>query len=151
LGRRDGITIALELLPGTKLVEQNIDVAGGIDFTQMEGRQRKSTIIGDGGTITFEQLDKEVKVKAGDFVILDKVKNFFIERLRIADGITVTLHGQVGKLATGRTQFVKDRRPSILEWLYPRKTWALYLHAVVLIGTTMLAILTRLKFVREEE
>ena len=150
-GRKEGTTMALELPPGTKLVEQDIGVAGGLDFTRMEGRRRKSTITGEGGMITFEELDKEVKVKAGDFVILDDLKNFFIETLHIADGITVILHGHVGRLATGRTKFVKDRLPSLLEWLYARKTWALHLNAVVLIGTTALAILQRLRIVREEK
>jgi len=37
-----------------------------------------------------------------------------------------------------------------LEWLFVRQTWTLYLHALVLISTTALAILLRLKFIREE-
>ena len=46
---------------------------------------------------------------------------------------------------------VKDRLPSVLEWLYAREPWVLYLQAFVLVGTTALAILKRLKIVREEE
>jgi len=46
---------------------------------------------------------------------------------------------------------VKNRLPSLLEWLYHREVWVLYLNALVLIGTATLTILKRLKIVRQEE
>jgi hypothetical protein len=82
--------------------------------------------------------------------VLDDLHNFFIKRLQIDKGIHLILHGYVGKLSTGPAGFVKNRLPSWLEWLFARQAWALYLHALVLIGTTALAILMRLKLIREE-
>lgn len=151
-GRSEATTVALELPPGTMLAEQNIYLERDVDFTQLEGRSRTSTIIGEGGKITFEELKKEeIKIGAGDFVILDDLEDFFIKTLHIDNGINITLHGRVGKLATGPSGFVKNRLPSLLKWLYARETWALYLNALVLIGTAALAILKRLKIVRGEE
>lgn len=151
-GRSEATTVALELPPGTKLVEQNFYLERDVNFTQLEGRSRTSTIIGEGGKITFEELKKkEVKVGVGDFVILDDLEDFFIKTLQIDNGINITLHGRVGELATGPRGFVKNRLPSLLEWLYAREMWALYLNALILISTTALAILKRLRTVREEE
>ena len=84
-----------------------------MDFTQLEGRDRTSTIIGDGGKITFEELKKEVPVSGGDFVILSELQDLFIRTLRLDNGINVTLHGRVGKLVVGPRGFVRDPcRPS---------------------------------------
>ncbi|MFQ5880904.1 MAG: hypothetical protein ACE5I9_00340 [Candidatus Methylomirabilales bacterium] len=154
-GRREGTTLAVELPPGMKLVEQNVYIKGDVDFTQLEGARRISTVIGEEGKITFKELgNEEVKVSAGDFVILNDLQDFFLKTLHVEDGINIVLHGRAGKLATGPQGFVKDRLPSLLEFLYAGQIWgrwALYLNAVVLIGTTILAILKRLRILREEE
>lgn len=154
-GRPEGTTFAFELHPGMKLVEQNVSIDGDVDFTQLEGRHRISTVIDGGGKITLEELGgKEVKIAAGDFVVVEDVKHFFLKTLQVEDGITVVLHGRAGRLESGPPGFVKDRLPSILEFLYASETWArwaLYLNAVILIGTTSLAILKRLKILRERE
>ena len=154
-GRPEGITVAFELRPGMKLVEQNVSIDGDVDFTQLEGRHRVSTVISGEGKITFEELgSKEVKIAAGDFLVVKDVKDFFLKTLQVEDGISIVLHGRAGRVHSGPPGFVKDRLPTILEFLYASETWAqwaLYLNAVILIGTTSLAILKRLKILREGE
>ena len=144
-------TMAFDLSPGTPLVERDISIAGGVDFTRTEGRSRTSTIIGEAGKITFDELRREVKVGAGDFVILENLKHFFVKTLSVDDGIRVILHGSVGALSTGPAGFVRSRLPSWLEWLYAREAWVLYFQALVLVATTAVAVLKRLKVVSGEE
>jgi len=151
-GRSEGTTFAFELRPGMKLAEQNVYIEKDVDFTQLERGHRTSTVIGDEGKIVFKELgNKEIKIDAGDFVILDDLNDFFLKTLNLEDGINIVLYGRAGILATGPPGFVKDRLPSLLEWMYARQTWALYLNAVVLISTTALAVLRRLKIVRAVE
>ena len=142
--------VAFEFAAGATLAERQIPLVGGIDFTQMEGKSRTSTILGDDGTITLVELPKEIKVGVGDFVVLDQVAQGFIKTLQIDNGIKLTLHARVGKLALGPAAFLKDRLPSWLEWLYARQTWVLSLQALVLVSTTVWAILKRLRIVQEE-
>lgn len=154
-GRPEGTTVAVEFAPGRKLVEQNLFIGGNIDFTRLERARRISTVTGEGGKITFKELgNKEVKIGAGDFVILNDLHNFFLKNLHIKDGINIVIHGRAGRVATGPAGFIKDRLPSLLEFLYASQAWgrwALYLNAVVLIGTTTLGALKRLRILREEE
>jgi hypothetical protein len=145
-------TMTLALPPGTTLIEEGISLAREIDFTQMDGGRRTSTLIGTGGEITFAGLKgKEVQARAGDFVILGDLQDGVITKLQIGKGIHLTLHGRVGKLATGPPKFVQDRLPSILEWLLARHPWMLYLYALVFVATTVLPMLTRLRLMRKGE
>lgn len=150
-GRSEGITVAFDLPPGMRLVEQNIPIESYVDFTELDGGRRTSTVIGEGGKIAFKELkNREVNISAGDFVILSDLKRFFVKSLHLENGINIVLHGRVGTLKTGPPGFIKDRLPSLLERLYDSQRWTLYLNAVVLIGTTALAILKRLHVLREE-
>jgi len=158
---RSGLAIDLVLPSGTKLIERDIYIEKDMKFNKQEGNRMMSTII-DTGKIRFEEMKKvskdsfeekkkEVKVQVGDFVTLDDLKGFIIKELKIDNGINITLHGRIGKLETGPAGSVKNRLPSLLEWLSVNQTWMLYINALILIGTTILAVLERLKFVPEKK
>jgi hypothetical protein len=149
VGGSHATTLALELAPGNRFVDQNISLGRRVDFTRLEGGARVSTVLDDRGKIALPEFRREVPVGAGEFVILDGLKKSSIKALELDNGIRVVLHGRAGSLATGPAQLVRDRLPSLLEWLYARQTWTLYLNAVILIGTSALAILQRLQLVRE--
>ena len=145
-------TMTLALPPGTTLIEEDISLTREINFTQMEEGRRTSTLIGAGGKITFAGLKgKEAQVRAGDFVILGDVQDGVITKLQIGQGLHLTLHGRVGKLATGPPKFVQDRLPSVLEWLLVCHPWVIYLYALALIAITVLPMLTRLRLMRKGE
>ena len=150
-GRSESTTVALEPHPEAALVEHNIRIKGNVDFTRLVEKKRESTIIGDEGKISFSQLDKKLAVRSDEFVILDELDNFSIKTFHINNGIDIVFHGRVGRLATGTAGFVKDRLPSYLQWLYARESWLLYLTALASIGTSLLAILKRLKILNEAE
>jgi len=147
LGELDWSTLALELPLKTKLNNHNIYLENGVYFSKLEGDIPISTIIGGGGNIKFEELkDKEIQIRAGDIVMLEDLKKFFIKSLSIDQGINVILHGSLGTLRTGREEFGKNRLPTYLEWLYSRHTWVLYLNALVLVVATFFNILKQQEY-----
>jgi hypothetical protein len=98
----------------------------------------------------MEEVQKTVELRPGDFVVLRQLQNFQIRELSLDnDGIHVTFHGRVGELRTGPARSVEERLPSVLEWVYHRQAWLLYLNAVVLIGTTVVAMLERFQVLRK--
>ena len=69
--------------------------------------------------------------------------------VELDEGLRVSLHGVVGKLRTGPKGFLADPSPSYLEWLYAQQTWFVYFNAVMLIATTAIGVMKRMKILKE--
>ena len=146
---RDGLTLTLEVPPGTELADHGLTVASDLKFLRLEDGVLHSTLIGDGGRITFEELDgRALAVDAHDFIQLDDFDFLRVKRLAIDDGIRIVLHGRPGVLATGPRDFVKNRLPTLLDWVAARESWLLYLNGVVVALTSILAAVKRILFGR---
>ena len=143
-GGRDRLAMALEVPPGTRLAEGNLTLADDLKLRRLVGGTLSSTLIGAGGTITFDELGgKQVEVDAGDFLLLDDFDVLRVKSLAIDDGIRMVLHGRPGVLASGPKGFIKNRLPTRLEWVAARETWVLWANGLFVATTSVLAGLRR--------
>ncbi len=150
-GLPDGATLGLELAEQTSLSGVSIPRAEGLDFTRLHGTIQESTIIGD-GKITIKDIQQDVTIGPRDFVVLKPVPPFRVRSLSLNNGIQLSFSGEVSALRTGATEAGRNHLPSWLNWFYhQQQTWLLYLNAVILIGTTLVVILERLKVLRGGE
>lgn len=128
-GAPTGITLGFTLNSEAMFKEEDIPVDHALDFTTMRDGKRESTIMAE-GTITITDTKEEIKVKKGEFVILDQLQNVYLNEVRIDKGIHLTFSGRVGEFRSGPLKQGQNRLPSYLDWLYHRQTWMLYLYAV---------------------
>jgi len=151
-GRGTTSTLGLELAPGAKLSEQGIGIRGSLDFTTLDGRQRRvSTLTGDGGTVSLPELKKDnIRLAATDLLLVDRIERFSLKSIEIDKGLHVRLYGVAGRLEMGPAGFTKEFQPSILEWLFASKGWLVYPNALILAATTAMAILRKLRFIPEK-
>lgn len=120
-----------------------------IDFTQLEGDSRESTISG-GGAIYFSELDgKYLAIREGDYVVASDLDGFQMRRMSLNGDVTLSMHGRVGGLKTGTRSFMYERRPSRLEWLSTNRLLGLLLGILLPVVSTVMAVLYRLKVIRE--
>ena len=145
-GRENAIA-DLEVAEGVSLVAHDVPVKEGLDFTRLEGRELVSTI--RGGQIVFPEVASEVAIEPRDYVDLKELERFFVRAVELDEGLRVSLHGVVGKLRTGPKGFLADPSPSYLEWLYAQQTWFVYFNAVMLIATTAIGVMKRMKILKE--
>jgi hypothetical protein len=83
--------------------------------------------------------------------VLNQLHDFQVRSLSFNHGFQISFHGKVGELRAGPKGTIQNHLPSILTWLYHQQAWLLYLNTVVLIGTTIVAILERFKVLRKEK
>ncbi len=140
---------ALEAPPGSRLVANDLPVEEGLDFTRLVGANVESTIIGEGGKILYPEVAREVPIEPRDFVDVEMVGRSFIRALELDGGLKVSLHGVAEKVQTGPKGFAEDPSPSYLEWIYAQETWFVYFNAVVVIATTLVGLMKRMKVLKE--
>lgn len=143
LGAGEGSTLSLQLPPNTPIVKQDIAVAGDLRFLSGTLPDVTSSVIGDGGTVVLVELDREIPVREGEFLVVGDDDRLLLRTLELESGLALTLHGRVDSLSSGSAGFGKSRLPSRLGWLYARAGWLFYLLFGGLIGTTVLAFLRR--------
>jgi hypothetical protein len=128
-GSPTGITLGFALNSNSMFKEEGIPVDRALDFTVTREGKRASTIMAD-GTITITDTKEEIRVKPGEFLLLDHLQDFHLNEVRVDKGIHLTFSGRVGEFRSGPLKLSQDHLPSYLEWLYHRQTWMLYLYAV---------------------
>lgn len=148
-GKPDRATFALEALPGTNLAANEFAVAGGLDLTRLEGRTRVSTLISESNTLSFPETQEQLSIGPREFVVIEDIEKFFVRALEVQDGLHVSLHGLAAKVSTGPRAFLTDPRPSLLEWIYAQQSWLVYLNTLILVATTALGILKKMRFMGE--
>jgi hypothetical protein len=148
-GRRSGVTLGLEPV-GEIPIEKGIPVHAPLDLTVVDGTQRHSALTGDGAKLTFPGSNRVVDVPPSEIVTLDELQSFSVTTLGIDDGLRVTMHGIVGKVATGPQGFLRDQRPTMLQWVYAQHAWILYLQTVIVVATTALAVMQKMKVLAED-
>lgn len=142
-GRTDSTVIALDLAANAKLKEQNIAVQDELNFSRREGNRSISTIIE--GNIQLEDVGKEIKLNEGTILELGDLHDAVIKTVGVEKGVNLTLHARAGKLLTGTEGDLKDRLPSLLEWMEARKTWVMIVGAS---GGIISIILAAISFLR---
>lgn len=131
--------IGLDLPPETKLKEQSIALTDDISFTKGGGGRDVSTVIE--GKYKFEGVGEEANVGEGVFVTLDDLKKATLRTIVVDKGISITLHGTVGKLMTGDEGHKINRNPTLLEWVAAKHVWILVVEALMVIVPTFLGVL----------
>ncbi|MFI5184337.1 MAG: hypothetical protein ACHQNV_08065 [Vicinamibacteria bacterium] len=148
-GRAEGMALLVEFPPDRPPLLENVPIRAAFDTTEVVEARRVSTI--DGGQVEYVDVKRDtLRLERGDFLLLDGLQGFQITSLRVDHALHATLHGRVGLLRAGPGGFVKDRLPSVLEWIYSRSPWILYLQAVILLGTTALGLMRQLKLLPTE-
>jgi hypothetical protein len=122
-GRTDSTVIALDLTPNTRPKEQSIAIQDELNLTRREENRSISTIIE--GNIKIEDVGEEIKLNEGTIVELGDLHDAVIKTVGIEKGVNLSLHARAGKLLTGTEGDLKDRLPSLLEWMSARKKWTL--------------------------
>lgn len=130
------------LQPGLYTLGKSISIAK-IDFLSDEGGEIESTILED-GKIYFAELDEqELNLKNGDFLEINGLENFQIERLYLNNQIKLSLYGEVRDLNSGTLLF--SRMPTYLEWLHANNSIALFVGTLIPVLSIILASFYRLK------
>jgi hypothetical protein len=130
------------LKPGLYTLGKSISIAK-IDFLSDEGGEIESTILED-GKIYFAELDEqEFNLKNGDFLEINGLENFQIERLYLNNQIKLSLYGEVRDLNSGALLF--SRMPTYLEWLHANNSIALFVGTLIPVLSIILASFYRLK------
>lgn len=150
---QQNITIGIEL-PGLQSISNQFSFGKGvfidsISFSKFINETEESTIIED-GIINFIEMDNEKFVfREGDFVVLDKLKNFRIKKIQLDKSLHLILHGEVGCISTGFQSFERSRLPSWLQWFQKNPHFNLILATLIPVFLVILAIIKRLKIIEE--
>lgn len=144
----DNCMLGLEMTRDAKLLERDIRVQDSLNFTTHEGPHLMSAITG--GDVSLAELNQNVKLASTEFLVIDHLGTFELTLLEINKGIHVIGHGITGRLEIGPAGFLKDQRPTILQWIAAKQSWLLYLNAIILIATTAMAVLRKMKVVGGE-
>jgi hypothetical protein len=120
-----------------------------LDFSRLEGDSRESTITKD-GSIYFSELDgKQIEIKEGDFLVVNGLRDFQIKRLFFEDHLEAILKGSAQELRSGTQEFLYDRLPSWLEWIYTNQFFALVIATLIPVFSVILVVFYRLKIIEE--
>jgi hypothetical protein len=149
-GSGSGTIMMARLQRSENLSQTNIDIREPLGFAFRNSKKLESAVVGKGGTIELPELNRTIKVEAGEYVEIGEISKFVVRSIELADGLQVKLHGKAGRLASGPMRGVSDRLPSYLEWLWSREPLRIALSAAALAATTVLAILRKAKIMKEE-
>jgi hypothetical protein len=152
LAGRSPLTTALITLASASqpdLGNGNIPIASNLTFVEHRpGSPRLlSSVIGNDGRIMIPDMNQEEKIGNREELSVVPGSDFAVRTIAIDTGIRLALAGKAEQLSVQGREVI----PSWLEWLHARKAWLRYIEDIVLVGTAMLAILTRLKIIREEK
>jgi hypothetical protein len=141
------IIMSLQLDNLQNLDERNIYIEN-ISFFKRYERHMQTGLLKP-AKIIFKDLDKEeIIIESHEFIEITPSENLEILQMAVGqEGIELVISGKVNKLRTGTKDFMSSRLPSILEWIYLRRPLILYLNTVVLIATTVIAVMQRLKLI----
>ena len=120
-----------------------------IDFTRFVEDEQEPTLVQDGKLYLAELDKKQFTIREGDFIVLDKLKNFRIRKLYMKDQLLLTLQGRTGKLETGSQDFLYSRMPTWLDWLETNRFITLLLATIVPVFTALIVLLNRLRITEE--
>jgi hypothetical protein len=126
-----------------------IRIASNVTFVEHRpgSPDLSSSVIGNDGRIAIPEMKQEERVGNREDLRVIPASDFAMRAIAIDNGIRLVLAGKAAQLSVqGR-----DLIPSWLEWLHARKAWVRYVEDIVLIGSALLSILTRLKIIREEK
>lgn len=153
---KKSIQIVIELSPKQSKIDpfilgKNINI-NDINFTKWDGINRESTIIGNGLIYFPEYDDRNFEMKAGDFLIIENIKDFQIKRLILDNNIKASLYGKAKNVKSGTHQsYLYSRSPSILEHLYNYEVVNIkiiqILTTIITIFSALIKIVYRLRIV----
>ena len=139
------LLVSIEFPEKMELSEKNIYVED-VSFTEERGGNAQTSVVKSGKIIFKDFRDKEIPIEGYEFVKIGKSENLQIARMIFQnEGIELVLVGRVDELKTGTKEELSSRLPSILEWIYNKQPFILYLNTLVLICATIIAILQGLK------
>lgn len=145
-GENGRLALSLDpVKPKTLQPEMKIPIQDrtAIEFADKQG----SAIAGFDGTVQLREVDRKATFLQGEAVEIGDLTGTQIAELRVEkDGLHVQIAGEAGVLKVRG----EDLRHSLVEYLVARKNWGAYFSTVTLVGTTLLAILSRLKLVKLE-
>jgi hypothetical protein len=113
-----------------------------LQFVDDQGR---SAVVGRGSTLRIAATDRTDSIRVGDDLRVEALHDARIAGLTVADdGLHVEIDGEANTLLVRG----KNRKPYWLEIVRRNETVETYVSTVVLIGTVIVTILTRLRLVR---
>jgi hypothetical protein len=122
-GSESGVVMALEYSPGHGAPILNPDLAvDRVEFQDLGRTGLPESTVSAGGTIRFEETGgADVKLKGGDFLILENLRDFLVRRVEFADAaesVRVRLYGTAGKVRSGPRDNVRSRGRSRFDQLW---------------------------------
>jgi hypothetical protein len=119
-----GVSVALEFPSDHREAVLKTDIAvDSVEFLEQEAAGQRTTAVSGPGSITFEDYPTAapVKLRSGDFVMLDDVRNFLLRRIEFSDNrddFRVHLYGIASRVRSGPTGYVRSRGITRLDQLW---------------------------------
>jgi hypothetical protein len=125
--------------------------ADGIVFAQGSTTELQTSVTH--GELTFPGLGRPgVLIRSGDFVSIGKRDRLEVSKLTFQGGlIDLIINGEVDNLRIGSLEHRLNQLPSILEWIYSKHRFVLFLNTFILVVTTIIALLQRFKWLPSAE
>jgi hypothetical protein len=148
--------VHIEIWPigSAKLVDTDLPIADGtsIELFRNEEGIAKSALVNDASRLSLPNLDKELTFARTELVRLDNIQEAHVVEVSVSqNGIHARVAGRASKIERGsNAQEMHAANPSLLEIIFSNSKLANYYKAVVVIGTAILAILTRIKVLQKE-
>lgn len=92
------------------------------------------------GTLKILEIDKEIALEEGDWLLLENLANRRLEITKSNSELKIHVEGIIAKAKAGSELFEKELNPSILEYLYYTKFMAFFWSCVVFIFTLIWSI-----------
>lgn len=129
-------------------LSKNVFLLNEIEFSNNNRGTPISTI--EKCEIAFSNLDgKKMNISEKEFLILDKLKNFYLTNIELSSNFKLRMVGKVGTIKSGTGSKLFSRKPSILENITKSADFNLIVAAVSGLFSIVLSVLFKLKILKQ--